>query len=115
MAVGSSMPPGICVAKLHVEMPLAAPASTDDARQPWLPKGLPATGVPKAVRWNRPVLGSGPTVVVGFQSPPETTLGSSLKSPWRIFAVGTVYTWLPRRCSLVWSHEKKKNVLSLPL
>src|SRR5882724_6588499 len=114
MAVGSRRLCGICVAKLQVGFPLALPASMAEARQPSLPNGLPATGVPKACLSNKP-LALGPTVLYGSQRPFEMTSASSLKSPCRMRAVGTVKFLYPSRCSLVKSLEKKKNVLSLPL
>ena len=47
MATGSCMVAGICVLKLQVLTPCAAPASTTEFRQPL---GYPAAGVPSAVR-----------------------------------------------------------------
>src|SRR2546430_1723088 len=89
MAVGSRRLCGICVAKLQVGFPLALPASMADAMQPSLPNGLPVTGVPNACRSNNP-FALGPTDVYGSQRPFEITSASSLKSPWRMRAVGTV-------------------------
>src|SRR5437762_10760677 len=95
MAVGSSMFAGNCAEKMQVCTggSIAAPASTDEFTHPLAPKEFPGAGVPKAVRRNSPEVPFtvvGPTVVKGFQRPNCATLGSSLKFPCRISAVGTV-------------------------
>src|SRR5579872_481523 len=113
--MGSSLLLGICVEKLQVEKPPDAPASTAVFVHPFGPKGLPATGVPNAVRVNVPDA-FGPAVLYGSQMPLATELGSSLKLPWRICGVGTVNTWLlSSRCRIWASAETKKNVLFFPL
>ena len=83
MAVGSKRFAGIAVAKLQLVPP---EAFTCEARQPL---GLPAAGVPKAVGQIVPAR-SGPLVLKGSQIPYVAVLGSSLKSPFRIAAVGTL-------------------------
>src|SRR5260370_25531116 len=82
--------------------------------RPAQPTALPVTGVPKADRAYVPSV-AGPTVLYGFQRPYRTASGSSLKFPARSNAVGTLNIPLPLRCSRVWSKEKKKKVLFLPL
>src|SRR5579863_3855875 len=99
IATGSSMLLGICGEKLQVGFPIVCPASTAVFRQPFEPNGLPGTGVPNAWRVNKP-LELGPTVLYGFQRPPLTVDGSSLKFPCRIRGVGTVNTCEPFRCKI---------------
>src|SRR5579864_959874 len=90
MAAGSRRLWGICVAKLQVGFP----DSTAAFVQPSEPNGLPGIGVPKAVRENSP-LEFGPTVEYGSHTPKLSDDGSSLISPVRMRAVGTVNTWCP--------------------
>ena len=80
------MPVGIWVLNVQVGVVLA---STIVFKHP-----LGTKGVPKAVRWNRP-LALGPVVLHGFQMPKVAALGSSLKLPERMAAVGTVKIEVP--------------------
>src|SRR5579864_89728 len=99
IATGSSRFWGIWGEKLQVGFPAAVPASTAVFMQPSAPNGLPGTGVPNAVRVNKP-LELGPAVLYGSQRPKLDVAGSSLKSPLRMRAVGTVNTWDPFRCRI---------------
>src|SRR5689334_22354053 len=95
IAAGSSRLCGICVEKLQVGLPDSMAVFV----HPSAPNGFPGIGVPKAVRVYIP-LEFGPTVLYGSQSPLLAIVGSSLKSPLRMRAVGTEKTCEPAKCRI---------------